>query len=170
MVKEKLPQLTRIFVPNLNTLATMYNTHPYSVDDLVSHCRNVGYAAVTTDITPNITEDTNASESLTMAVQPTVMSTAGTSTEDILANEELLRMVLEEAPDSALGGTELANITATYDSPNAWMASFDPTREVEVTFNPNATQDGDAWDAMPELDLSNPDFDLATYINTDHLA
>jgi hypothetical protein len=42
---EKVPQLTRLFVPSLNTLSEKYTiTTPLGVDDLVNHCYAVGYS------------------------------------------------------------------------------------------------------------------------------
>ena len=69
-----MPQLTRLFIPSLNTLPENFTTTSLSVDDLVKICYEAGYVKAESNGAPN----TNASGSLTMTVQPTATGAANT--------------------------------------------------------------------------------------------
>jgi hypothetical protein len=129
-------------------LSETYTTTSLGVDDLVQHCCNVGYATADHSDGPNI----DTSGSLTMAVQPSSTNTATAPSEDQI--EYAMEVVLSNRPT---GETALADVaTAVHNTGSVYPYNdlFDPTSDFDISFNPNSTEDGGAWDAF-DLNMSS---------------
>ena len=50
---DKMPQLTRLFTPDVNTFPENFTTTSLCVDDLVKRCNEIGYATTETNAAPN---------------------------------------------------------------------------------------------------------------------
>ena len=142
--QEKVPQLTRSFVPSLNMLSEKYTTTSLGVDDLVKHCYAVGYAGAESNGTPSAV----SSGSLTMAVQSTA---AAADAANALSEKEIEQAVRAVLSDRPAGETTLSNATTAVDRTGAtypYNETFDPTSDFDINFNPNSLEFGGAWDAF----------------------
>lgn len=72
---EKMRQLTRLFIPNLNTFPENFTTTSLGVDDLVKHCYEVGYVKPGSNSAPNTNVVLNAASSMTVRAGVTTVKT-----------------------------------------------------------------------------------------------
>ena len=178
-----MPQLTRLFTPDPNTFPENFTTTSLSVDDLVKHCYEVGYVKAGSNGAPN----TNASGSLTMAVQPTATGAANTRTtngeQDSMmpplspSEIELNRALLETLSEPPAGETTLSNATTAINGTGGiypYNTTFDPTSHFDISFNPNSLENGGAWDAFDAAMMGNGNdiggIDWDAFVNDDSLA
>ena len=178
-----MPQLTRLFIPNLSTFPGNITTTSLSVDDLVKCCYNAGYAVAGSNGVPNI----NASGSLTMAVQPTATGAANTRTtngeQDSMmpplspSEEELKRALGAALSEPPAGETTLSNATTAINGVGGiypYNTTFDPTSHFDISFNPNSLENGGAGDAFYPVMAGNGNdiggIDWNAFVNDDGFA
>ncbi|KAK4495319.1 hypothetical protein PRZ48_013650 [Zasmidium cellare] len=68
---ENMPQITRLFTPDLDSFPEEFTTTTLSVDDLVNHCYAQGYANSSSNGSPSV----STQGSLTMVSKPTAITT-----------------------------------------------------------------------------------------------
>ena len=129
-----MPQLTRTFTPNLSAFPANVTNTSLGVDDLVARCYEVGYVKAESNDAPS----TNASDLLTMAVQPTATGAANTRTtngeQDSMvplapSEEELSRALSVALSESPAGETTAINGTSGIYPYNV---AFDPTSRFDT--------------------------------------
>lgn len=160
-----------------------YTTTSLSVDDLVKHCHEIGYATAESNGAPNV----NVSGSLTMAVQPTAIGAINTRTtnseQDSMmpplspSEVELNRALLEALAEPSAGETTLSNATTTINGASGvypYNTTFDPTSHFDISFNPNSHENGGVWDAFDTATMGNRNdidgIDWDAFLNDDTVA
>ncbi len=130
-------------------LSEKITTTPLSVDDLVKKCFEAGFARSETVVAGGST----STGSLTMAVQPTT-----TYASSATSKNEIGRAVRAVLSDPPAGEAALHLATSAIDSTGStypYNEIFDPTSQVDVNFNPNGIEHGEAWDAFDPLMAGN---------------
>jgi len=156
----KMPQVIRLFAPNLDKFPEKFTTTNLSVDNLVEYCIQAGCVKKGNDGTRH----SGAQGALTMAVQPAVAVTTLVSalpaTQGTVSSPPGPFMTLSQSPPVAIGetitepaGRSILNeptITMANGSayPHCWR--FDPTGEFDFSFNAvkeNNFEESRKWDA-----------------------
>lgn len=187
---DKMPQVVRMFIPNVERFDEKYTTTNLSANDLVEYCMDAGYIQANTNASPR-----NATQgALTMAVQPTItapvasMTTTPALTISTHTTNEMSELspwsthfvntigaaIAEPAPEP-ISQKALTEATTAVTAAGSYPYNnlFDPTNEFELTFNPNETNNGAQYDAFDPSANATADemlnLDWSSFINDDSL-
>ncbi|OQO00614.1 hypothetical protein B0A48_13104 [Cryoendolithus antarcticus] len=158
--ESKVPTMTRIFVPTLESFPESITTTVLSVDDLVDHCIRTGLVQAPQSEVTSIQHG-----ALTMAVQPTVATPVPQSTGSDYALAMALNNVLypvdqgvtavqQESTVRPTGEAHLQSATETLDTASSfpYAEAFHPANEYDLSFDPsssdNTFDDGGVFDSF----------------------
>jgi len=167
--QDKMPQIIRVFVPNLDGFDVKYTTTNLSADDVVTYCTNTGYVQPLA----NSAQQTTVQGALTMAVQPSTAPALTVNTTQALATTTEyvddagislspwsfnlasgLQAAVAEPVAEPAGQKALRDATTTITAAGSYPYNnlFDPTSEFDMTFDPNeevaGLADGGMYDAF----------------------
>ena len=149
----KVPKLTRMFVPHIDTFPVKYTATVLSVDDLVGHCTRMGLVQ---SPSPSIVQPGVQNGTLTMAVQPSTLAVQSAASNGALSTNSTGTPV---PAHRAMQDLMAATMTIQSFEGLPYSAFFDPSGEFDLSFDPSVTaenyEDRDRFDAFDLNDLAN---------------
>lgn len=175
----KMPQVIRLFAPNLDKFPEEFTTTNLSVDNLVDYCIRAGCVKKGNNGTPR----SDAQGALTMAVQPaaavTTLVSALPATQGMVSSPPSPFMTLSQNLPVAIGepmtepaGQSILNeptITIANASAYPHCRRFDPTGEFNLSFNAveeTNFEESRKWDAYNPS--ANASFDEMLNVDWNH--
>ncbi|WPH01758.1 putative MAT1-1-1 protein [Acrodontium crateriforme] len=194
---DKVPQVTRLFIPNLDNFPQKYISTDQSVNDLVTYCINAGYinnnnkasSAGVHDVLTMANLAAGANQSF-MPVQvagiPSVITTTGLNGDAVFTMPASLLVdnVIQDFSGEAMPPTIDAMGKAILESTNSLTNEasnfphnemFDPTMNLDVSFNPSEENEvvgeWNAFDLTANMTIDEMlSIDWTQFVNDDGLA